>query len=111
LPQPLVKYRQHDANLFAGKRRDNFAEYRRALANDRLFSHFAARMSHDPARLPQFAHLEFRTIPKPTFLQLRHYIELTFAARMPTVRKLRLLKYMLRHYASERRRAEGADQR
>jgi glycosyltransferase involved in cell wall biosynthesis len=109
LPQPLVRYRQHDANLFAGKRYDKFAEYRRMLAIDRLFSHFAARMAHDPARLPQFAHLEFRTIPRPTFLQFRHYVELTFAARMPTVRKLRIMKSMLRYFAFECRRDPGAN--
>jgi hypothetical protein len=98
----LVKYRQHDSNLFAGKPYDQVAEYRRLLAVDRLFSHFAARMMHDPARLPQIAHFEFRTIPEPTFRQLRHYLELTFAARMPTARKLRIMKSMLRYYALER---------
>jgi glycosyltransferase involved in cell wall biosynthesis len=98
LEEPLVRYRIHDCNNFTGAHIDVHQDYQRSLRTNRLLHLFQRRAGFDLVQLPQFAGQEFRTIQKPTFSHLRHYMELTLAARMPIARKLKVFSQLLGHY-------------
>jgi hypothetical protein len=98
LKEPLVRYRIHDNNNFTGAHIDVYQDYWRSLRANRLLQLFQLRAGFDIVQLPQFAAQEFRTIQKPTISHLRHYLELTLAARMPIARKLRVCSQILSRY-------------
>jgi len=98
LDEPLIRYRIHDSNNFKGVHLDVHKDYQRSLRANRLLHFFQQRASYDLIQLPQFAAQEFRTIEKPTFSKLRHYLELTLAARMPIARKMRIFSELLHYY-------------
>lgn len=102
LDQPLIRYRLHDSNNFTGMPIDVYNDYRRSLRANRLLYFFQRRAGYDLVQLPQFAAQEFRTIEKPTFSKLRHYLELTLAARMPIARKIRIFSQLLHYYLASR---------
>ncbi len=98
LAQPLVNYRIHGANAFAGRRADPRADYRRRLAINRLFHHLVERFGYDADRLPELAHREFQTIPAPTFRQLSDYTRLVLTSRLRWLRRLALCGSLLGHF-------------
>ena len=104
LDEPLIRYRIHDSNNFTGKTIDVCSDYQRSLRTNRLLRFFQMRAGYDLVQLPQFAAQEFRTIEKPTSSLLRHYLELTLAARMPIARKTRVLSKLLHYYLAARLR-------
>jgi glycosyltransferase involved in cell wall biosynthesis len=98
LNEPLVRYRIHDNNNFTGVHFDAYQDYQRSLRANRLLQLFQDRAGFDVVQLPQFAAQEFRTIQKPKLSHVRHYMELTLAARMPIARKLRVCTEIVGHY-------------
>jgi glycosyltransferase involved in cell wall biosynthesis len=98
LGAPLVKYRLHGSNHFAGRREDTGKYYGRRLAVNRLFKHFVQQLGYDADTLPELAHREFQTIPAPTFRQLRDYLRLVFISRLRFSRKLALMGSILGRY-------------
>lgn len=98
LKEPLVRYRIHDNNNFTGAHINVHQDYQRSLRANRMLQLFQLRAGFDIVQLPQFAAQEFRTIQKPTTSHLRHYLELTLAARMPIARKLRVCSQILSRY-------------
>ncbi len=95
---PLVEYRLHGSNHFAGRRADAGKDYRRRLAINRLFRHLVQQLGYDAVTLPELAHREFQTIPAPTFRQLRDYLRLVFISRLRFSRKLALMGSILGRY-------------
>ena len=71
LAQPLVRYRVHDRNAYFGKPYHRERDFLRKLAINRLFGHVLRRMGYDRERLAALAHREFRTLPHPSFKELR----------------------------------------
>jgi hypothetical protein len=98
LGEPLVKYRLHQANSFAGKVPDARADYRHRVAINRLFQHIVTRQGYDTVSLPELAHREFQTIPRPTFRHLTDYFRLVFGSRLRLSRKLAQAGAILGHY-------------
>ena len=107
LAEPLVKYRLHGANWFAGRPSHAGANYRRRLAVNRLLRHLIDRFGYDADRLPELAHREFQTIPAPTFRQLLDYSRLVFTSRLRIFRRAALWGTLLGHYLRSRSRGEG----
>jgi glycosyltransferase involved in cell wall biosynthesis len=108
LAEPLVKYRIHGGNAFAGRAADPQADYRRRLAINRLFRHLVDRFGYDADRLPELAHREFQTIPAPTFRQLTDYVRLVFGARLRFSRRVALWGALLGHYLRAGRGSSGS---
>jgi hypothetical protein len=98
LAEPLVNYRIHGANAFAGRRADPRADYRRRLAINRLFRHLTDRFGYDVERLPELAHREFQTIAAPTFRQFSEYTRLVWTSHLRWLRRLALWGSLLGHF-------------
>jgi glycosyltransferase involved in cell wall biosynthesis len=88
LAKPLVRYRIHDHNQFAGRKADRCEVYRRRLAVNVLFEHFQRQFGYDVPRLAEFHHREFRTIERPTVRQFFRYLGISLSARLPMLRRL-----------------------
>jgi glycosyltransferase involved in cell wall biosynthesis len=107
LESPLVRYRVHGGNRFAGRPYDKFDDYRRKLAVNRLFALMTTRLGYDVPRLRDFAHREFRTVQRPTLRQLRQYAGIALGAKASLPRKAGMLLSMAKYVAWDCRRRRG----
>jgi glycosyltransferase involved in cell wall biosynthesis len=98
LAEPLVRYRVHDANHFAGNRPTRFQTYQRRLALNRLFDLIVRRNGLDPEQLSEFAHREFQTVERPSWRQLCEYSRIPFRGRVGWTRRLGIVASMAGYY-------------
>ena len=98
LAQPLVRYRVHGKNNYRGQKSDHFETYRRRLAINRLFEHFARTFCFNKADLADFSHREFRTLERPSFSQLTSYAKISMRGGTSIVRRLGCIADMVRHF-------------
>ena len=102
LDRPLVRYRIHDANCYQGKNQDAVSDYRRKIAVNRLLQVLSRRIGYDRRGLAEFAHREFRTIPRPTLRQLSDYSRIGLLSRTLPLRKLGIVASICGHFMRSR---------
>jgi glycosyltransferase involved in cell wall biosynthesis len=102
LDRPLVRYRIHDANWYQGRTPSAVSDYRRKVAVNRLLALLSRRIGYDRLGLAEFAHREFRTIPRPTFEQMGTYSRIGLLSRTLPLRKLGILASVIGHYLRSR---------
>lgn len=98
LDTPLIRYRVHDRNRHWGQAQDAARTAQFQSAQQRLFDYLVNRMGYNPAALMARADREFRSIPEPTFKELRRYVRLMLRADTGWRRKGRAIFTMLRHF-------------
>jgi glycosyltransferase involved in cell wall biosynthesis len=98
LDRPLVRYRIHDANWYQGKAPSAVSDYRRKIAVNRLLRLLSRRVGYDRLGLAEFAHREFRTIPRPTVRQAGTYARIGLLSRTLPLRKLGIVSSVFGHY-------------
>ncbi|MGD1909659.1 MAG: glycosyltransferase family 2 protein [Rivularia sp. (in: cyanobacteria)] len=88
LDLPLVKYRAHGNNNHYGRKEKRTPEYaeRHNQAKTRLFS-FLSEKIDCPSNLDNFAHLEFKTIPKPNEKEFNMYKSIVKQSQLPKWKK------------------------
>ena len=88
LDLPLVKYRAHGSNNHYGRKEKRTPEYaeRHNQAKTRLFS-FLSEKIDCPSNLDNFAHLEFKTIPKPNEKEFNMYKSIVKQSQLPKWKK------------------------
>lgn len=97
LNKPLVEYRVHGKNSHYGSIHGMGLRYRRKLATNRLFTFLRNKMDYD-LQLIEYAHAEFRTIPRPNFREFRAYWNLILSSSLIQAGKVRMLVTLLIHY-------------
>lgn len=99
LAQPLVKYRAHGNNNHFGRKEKRTPEYleRYNQAKTRLFSFFSKRINY-PSNLDKFAHIEFRTIPKPNQEEFNIYKSIVKQSKLPKWKRAINLLSLYTHY-------------
>jgi len=102
LDRPLVRYRIHDANWYQGQKPSPVSDYRRKIAVNRLLQVLSLRLGYDRRGLAEFAHREFRTIPRPTLRQAGTYARIGLLSRTLPLRKLGIVTSVLSHYVRSR---------
>ncbi len=103
LPEPLVAYRVHEHNAHYGKQEDAAGKYLRRLQSQTLTEHFLRHLRLDRTRLEDLLHLEFATVPRPTYAMLKRYLRSTLASRARIARRAGQALAIWRHYSSTRR--------
>jgi glycosyltransferase involved in cell wall biosynthesis len=102
LDRPLVRYRIHDTNWYQGQKQNPVSDYRRKIAVNRLLQTLSLRIGYDRHGLAEFAHREFRTIPRPTARQLGDYSRIGLLSRTLPLRKLGIVASVFGHYVRSR---------
>jgi hypothetical protein len=78
------------------------SDYRRKIAVNRLLAVLSRRIGYDRPGLAEFAHREFRTIPRPTLRQAGTYARIGLLSRTLPLRKLSIVASVFGHYARSR---------
>lgn len=96
----LVNYRIHGHNNWFNQSslRNYENDYLKALRISRLLDFLISRMKHKE-KLCQLVGSEFRTIPKPTFRQLRIYLNIVIARKeLSFPEKIKTILVIIKHY-------------
>lgn len=101
LGEPLVHYRMHPANAYAGKAFSRVQEHRNIARDQRAFDYFRQRAGLNEHWL-RHAHVEFKTKPRPSWREWRIYTGLTWRAPAPVSFKIWATLSMVRHKLSPR---------
>lgn len=103
LAQPLVKYRVHGNNNHYARKEKRTPEYleRYEQAKTRLFSFLSERMN-DSKNLDQFAHFEFKAIPKPNKTEFNLYKSIVKQSKLPKWKKVIHLFSVYSHFIGTR---------
>lgn len=103
LAQPLVRYRAHGNNNHFGRKEKRTPEYleRYNQAKTRLFSFLSEKIDY-PSDLDKFAHLEFRTIPKPNQEEFNLYKSIVKQSKLPKWKKAINLLSLYIHFFSNK---------
>ena len=102
VPDPLVAYRVHDNNAHYGRPEDATGKYLRRVHAQTLIEHYSRRLGLNRTQLAELLHLEFLTVPRPTYSMLKRYLRTTFASRSRMTRRAWLALSMWRHYRESR---------
>lgn len=103
VPEPLVAYRVHDHNAHYGRREDASGKYLRRLQSQSLTEHFLRHLRLDRDRLEDLLHLEFATVPRPTYAMAKRYLRTTLASHSRVSRRAWQASAIWRHYRDSRR--------
>jgi glycosyltransferase involved in cell wall biosynthesis len=98
LRQCLVRYRVHANNSFHGRRLEDVRDYPRLMALQRLRGVLRDRLALIDQSIAEHLAVEFRTIPDPTWNQLREYSRLASRSLVNPVMRLHVLKDINRHF-------------
>ena len=103
LAQPLVNYRVHGNNNHYARKEKRTPEYleRYKQAKTRLFSFLSEKMN-DSKNLDQFAHFEFKTIPKPNQTEFNLYKSIVKQSKLPKCKKVIHLFSVYSHFIGTR---------
>jgi glycosyltransferase involved in cell wall biosynthesis len=97
---PLIDRRVHGANLYYGRRADQLATMRFALAKNRLIAWYVQQAGYNVADLPRLVTREFRTLQRPTIKEFRRYLRMSRKSSLPLGTRvshgLSLTAYMLK---------------
>ncbi|MBI4784304.1 MAG: glycosyltransferase family 2 protein [Oscillatoriophycideae cyanobacterium NC_groundwater_1537_Pr4_S-0.65um_50_18] len=99
-PIPYVRRRLHSSNdsrKYPTLQANNVYLYQRYLKIDRLFGALCERMSYTP-KFIELANLEFRTIPSPSFKELKLYVKMVSEARLPISRQIQIVGSIVKHF-------------
>ncbi|MCP4189253.1 MAG: glycosyltransferase family 2 protein [Planctomycetaceae bacterium] len=105
LGAPLIEYRLHGRNCFAGQRFTAVQQMRYALAVNQLIAWYGQRAGLDANRLPPLLHREFRTIERPSLREWINYFSLTWRQRTPWSLRVRQSFALTAHAIGQRRKA------
>ena len=106
--EPLVRRRFHETNRFENRPRCPEENYRRRLRVAGLVGHYARRFGLDDGRLVTLSRQEFRTIPRPSFRELKHYSRIAASNSKTWWGALWQVGGMVRHFAGSRKVVEAA---
>lgn len=87
LSKPLINYRIHQNNNFAGREQSSLKKYQLAMAAARLINKLAVDLNLD-CRIMRLAAYEFRTIVKPPFKWCLRYLKLVARSHLSMGDKL-----------------------
>ena len=96
MAKSLVRYRVHDKNYYYGRKYGNVDSKRIT----KLFSFLSTRMNHDNNLYNQ-AHVEFRTISRPHYDELKLYINIIRRDGIPYLRKIGMVLSMIAHFLAK----------
>ena len=106
MPKALVQYRIHDSNRFytSGKKGafDITDVYKRGLYIERLFSFLRQRLGYG-SDLQDLAHIEFQTIPSPTWKEFTAYTKVLMLSDVPLLKRVKRFGTIFRYYKAHRR--------
>lgn len=97
MAKPLVKYRMHGSNFMLTYQANISTVYQRFVSLNYMFEDIRQKMNYG-SELYQLAHLEFRTIPCPTYHEFVLYCKLILSFSIPLYKKFGMLKPVFRHY-------------
>jgi glycosyltransferase involved in cell wall biosynthesis len=102
LAKALVKYRSHGNNNFYGRKEKRTAEYveRYNQAKNRLVTFLSEKMNY-PTNLDKFAHIEFKTIPKPNQEEFDVYKSIVKQSQFPKWKRAINLMSIYIHFLSK----------
>lgn len=101
--QPLVRYRAHPGNRYFGRRCNRASQYHQRLNLAHLIEYYVKRFGFHRGDLAELLRSEFRTIPQPSRLQFREYINTTLRLNESLGWKFRQLVAMAIHYGATRK--------
>jgi len=96
---PLVRYRIHSNNGYAGRKISMVGALRRQLAINRLINYYRTKLGYD-ANLSYLADKEFATIPTPDFKLLKMYSRIIRDGITTSPARLFYYYNLARHYIS-----------
>lgn len=103
--KPLVRYRVHGNNHFAGRKFDHQDKYKRSVVVNRLFGYLGRRNGCEEGReLYKLAKIEFRTIREPVHEDFRDYVDIIFKFNMSFVKKVGLILSLWKSYRGKNRK-------
>ena len=103
LGEPLIEYRLHGRNYFAGQHFTAVQQMHYSLAVNQLIAWYARFMGFDTNRLPPLLHREFRTIERPSFREWADYFGLVWRQRTPFSMRIRQSFALTGHAIDQRR--------
>ena len=96
---PLVRYRIHGGNHYAGKTFDHCDRYKKIIADNRFFAYMSNRYGFGGGKdYHILAKSEFRTIPDPTLEDFRDYISIIEMSDAPFFKKWKARTSVWRSY-------------
>ena len=104
LGEPLVEYRVHGSNHFAGKQFTPAQTMRYSSAVNRLIAWYGKEMGYDLDRLPQLLHREFRTLERPSYREWSNYLSLVWRCRTSIATRLQQSMAVTGHAIDQRLR-------
>jgi len=105
VPDALVRYRAHTSNRYFGRLEDGAARYQRRLKAQAILKHYTMRFGLCAESLGRLLHVEFATIPQPSWTQLKRYSRAAVARRGAHAQGVWQATRMWRHYRATRRSA------
>lgn len=109
LARPLIRYRVHGNNNWWGKRFDYMVKLQRKIAINRLFAYFMYKYQGFQWEMRHLAKLEFRTIPQPSWAELRLYIKIVIgSSKLCMMKKLEIIGVMAGYYLHKKLNAQAS---
>ncbi len=102
LERPLIEYRLHGENHFAGRTWSAIDKMHYALEVNRLTKWYVEQLGYEPTTLAQLAAKEFRTIERPRMRELLRYLRMTTRSRAPWDVQLIDVASLFKHFAVEK---------
>jgi glycosyltransferase involved in cell wall biosynthesis len=98
LHECLIRYRVHANNGFHGRDLENIRDYPRLMTLQRLRGILRDRLGLIDQSVAEHLAVEFRTIPNPTWNQLREYSRLASRSLTNPIMRIRVLKEINKHF-------------
>jgi glycosyltransferase involved in cell wall biosynthesis len=94
----LVRYRVHGNNGFYGRGLEAVRDYPRVLTLERLRGEICDRLGLTSEGVARQISREFRTIPQPTWKQLRHYLRIVCRVAPTRLARRQMLAEIVAHH-------------
>ncbi|QDT05696.1 Chondroitin synthase [Rubripirellula lacrimiformis] len=107
LEEPLVEYRRHGANHFAGRSWSAAEKMRYSLEVNRMTGWYVEKMGYELSTFPRLASREFRTIEKPTVKEWLQYLRMASHPSLTLGLRMGNLLSVTKHYVRERVSRKG----
>jgi len=104
LERPLVQYRLHGQNHFAGKTWSPAYKMQYSLEVNRMIQWYVQKMGYELSTLARLSPKEFRTIERPRVKELIHYLRMAMHYSVPWDIRIGSLISVIRHYTAENTR-------
>ncbi len=97
MPQPLIKYRVHEKNLYCGKSFSWLEKFNRKLAIEQVMQYILKKNNY-PIDLFSLSWMEYKTIPNPDYKKTKFYLHLVNRSALYKVNKKRFKRKILKRY-------------